>query len=72
MITNFNASKKTASPACCSFDCCGNRFGRIESHGHAKVHGRVNRIKLSRRYAKRAEKAIIRREILTEISERTV
>jgi len=69
MITDFNTSNKTKIPACCSFDCCGNRFGRIESHDHANTHGRVNRIVLTRRYAKRAGRPAIKREIEMELAE---
>ena len=68
MLTDFRVSIKTKPPACCSFDCCGNKFGRIESHGHAHPKS-INRIKLSRRYAKRVERQLVRRLILAELIE---
>jgi len=66
MITDFKVSKKTKPPACCSFGCCGNKFGLI-GRSNERVHTSVNRIKLTRRYAKRAERNIIRKFITSEL-----
>lgn len=55
---NLNASAKTKAPACCNLSCCGNHFGRIDKR---------NPIKKTRRYAKRAEKNLIRKFIRQEL-----
>lgn len=68
MVNKFRASKKTRIPVCCSFDCCGNKFGRIERSKYTKVHSGINRIKRTRRYAKRAEKHQVRMMILQELN----
>jgi hypothetical protein len=64
MITNFKGNKKTKSPSCCNLACCGNKFGRIGGDSH--YHGE-NRIIKTRRYAKRAERNIIRNDILAQL-----
>jgi hypothetical protein len=65
-LTNFNASGKTKVPACCTFGCCGNKFGRIGRHKHS---GHINRITLTRRYAKRAERNAVRAEVVEQLNE---
>lgn len=60
MVTNFNASPKTKVPACCSFDCCGNKFGRASTYT----------MKRTRRYAKRAERNQVRLFVRQEIESR--
>lgn len=69
MNMTFQISHKTKSPACCGFDCCGNKFGRIERSKYAKYHGRISRMKLTRRYAKHVEKRIIQKEIAEQLHE---
>lgn len=54
----YSDCKKTASPACCSLYCCGNRFG-----GHS---GRVKR--MTRRYHRHAIKVRIKLEIQSDMS----
>lgn len=70
MITNFKSNQKTKQPRCCAYHCCGNHFGRIERSIYAKVHSSENRIKPTRRYAKRAERNSIRKLICDELVER--
>jgi hypothetical protein len=70
LLTNFQISNKTKRPACCDFDCCGNHFGRIERRSRqSRIHSKVNRIKLTRRYAKHVENQLVRKEILLEMGE---
>lgn len=69
MITNFQLSHKTKRPDCCDFECCGNKFGRIERSVHAHVHGSVNRIVKTRRYAKHVERQLVQKEITNQLVE---
>lgn len=68
-LTDFRVSRKTKRPGCCDFDCCGNHFGRIEKSRHARVHGQVNRIVKTRRYAKRVERRLTKEEIRVQLNE---
>ena len=68
MISNFRASRKTRHPGCCHWSCCGNGFGRIDRRSGSRVHG-INRMKQTRRYAKKVEKQIVKKEIQRAIME---
>lgn len=67
MITNFNASPKTKHPACCSFACCGNKFGRIDRSSYSRRRKSVTRIVKTRRYAKHADKMAWKRDVMEQI-----
>lgn len=68
-MKDFQYSVKTKSPAICSFDCCGSKFGRIEARGHDKDrrNHRENRIIRARRYAKHVIRQLVRKEIMEEL-----
>ena len=65
MITNYLASRKTRAPFC-GLKCCGNSF---TIHGNSRDHSNQNPKRLMRRYAKRAERVSIRREISQQLLE---
>lgn len=52
-MRDYFSHPKCKAPACCNLSCCGNSFGKTNSH---KPHGRPNRKKLSRRYFRHANK----------------
>lgn len=62
MIVNYYASPKTRAPFC-GLSCCGNNFGRCERSCYRHKSGITNHMTRMRRYAKRAERILIRREI---------
>lgn len=67
MIVNYRASVKTRAPFC-GLRCCGNHFG-IFWRGHRCTHCRVTRKVLMRRYAKHADKRLVKKEIEMELNE---
>ena len=69
MITDFRVSYKTNAPQICSFDCCGNHFGRIERSTYMRCHRQVNRIIQTRRYAKRVERRLVQLEIQQQLQD---
>ncbi len=74
MITDFQASQKTAIPRC-GFACCGNKFGRIEKsflHKGKRLypkHHHGNRLARVRRYAKHVERQLVQVEIKQQLQE---
>jgi len=68
MLKILQLSHKTYVPFC-GLECCGNKFGRIERSCHANTHGRINRMKRARRYAKHVERQLIKKEIASQLHE---
>lgn len=73
MIIDYKVSAKTKHPACCHWGCCGNKFGRIEkgwkdstNRIHYPKH-KTNRMERTRRYAKRVERMVWKREVRNEL-----
>ena len=65
-IINYLASPKTRKPFC-GLHCCGNAFGVMGRHAH--THSIKNPKRRMRRYARRADKGLIRREIEMELAD---
>ena len=65
-ITNYRACGKTKAPAACSIDCCGTKFGRAHIHHALRPQSSSPKRKM-RRYARHADKRLIRREVEMEL-----